>query len=68
MDIEGGEVQFFNEYQNIISSFDIIIVEMHSFIVGLENIDKTVSILKNNGFFRVDKLGITEVWLKQDSM
>lgn len=41
---------------------------MHDFIIGKNNIDKIDSTLINKQFTKVDKRGITEVWLKQKSI
>lgn len=67
MDIEGGEFQFFTEYENYISTFNIIIFETHDFIIGIEKTEQIRTILKNNSFQNIDNLSLTgitvvEVW------
>jgi FkbM family methyltransferase len=66
MDIEGGEVEFIKENEDLISNLRLIIVEFHPFTLGFKKVKSCQAILGRFGLTRVDRIGNVEVWRRKN--
>lgn len=62
MDIEGSEADVFETSLELISSYRLVIVEMHDWFTGNERAARCRQILKEAGLKMIDKARFTEVW------
>ena len=67
MDIEGGELDFLNNFESYISkNIKKICIEIHGFLMKNPNFEKMcVQKIKDMGFKLIEKVGITFVFYKQ---
>lgn len=64
MDIEGGELKFFQDFDLKISKVKTIIFETHLGVLTHEEYNECFSILKSYGFERIERINAVEVWKK----
>jgi FkbM family methyltransferase len=64
MDIEGGELKFFQDFDLKISKVKTIIFETHLGVLTREEYNECFSILKSYGFKRIERINAVEVWGK----
>lgn len=62
MDIEGSELEVFEASADLLSSFRIIIVELHSWAIGESGVERCREILRECGLHPTAQAGITEAW------
>jgi FkbM family methyltransferase len=64
MDIEGAEIAFVDENPELLSRVQLLILECHQGLVGIEPIDRLRMRLNALGLRKVDQKMDTEVWLR----
>jgi FkbM family methyltransferase len=62
MDIEGGEADVLEMSQDLIKSYRLAVIELHSAIIGEDKIARCKQILSNAGLQFAGRAGITEAW------
>jgi len=62
MDIEGAELDIFSVSTEILKNYRLVIVELHPWAIGEENVERCREILAAAGLRFQQRAGITEAW------
>jgi len=62
MDIEGSELEIFSASTEILKNYRLVIVELHPWAIGEENVERCREILAAAGLRFQQRAGITEAW------
>ncbi len=62
IDIEGGELDVFEDSLELLKKYRLVIAELHEFAIGAAGVERCREILRECGLQCVGRAGITEAW------
>ena len=62
MDVEGSELEAFKAAEELLKSFRVVIVELHPWAIGEENVEHCREILRRAGLSFKQSAGLVEAW------
>ena len=62
IDVEGAELEVFENSREVLSRLRLVIAELHEFVIGAKGVERCRQILRECGMVLVGNAGITEVW------
>ena len=64
MDVEGSEADVLEGCESLLSTFRLVVVELHPWAIGEEKVEGCREILRRAGLEKVGTDGLTEAWLR----
>ena len=64
IDIEGSELDVFQDSLELLKRLRLVIVELHEFAIGAEGVEKCRDLLRASGLEFAGRAGITEAWVR----